>query len=184
MTVTSASSPPTFVSDPATIANCLKVGPDGTQRFDSRHQVAGVGRLGDALSGLADAHQREVSGVAFCSDYSGVFISVSHPSASLVASINEIRQTHPGPKLVVAEVVNGLTAQLAATHRLANPQMIDVVTSVGPNIYTGGLSVAVLKEHWPVTPALRRKIEAAATNHGAVTMPIDYSIGSRVTLTD
>jgi hypothetical protein len=82
-----------FGSDPATIAACVRLQSDGTERFDNRRAVAGVGRLGDALSGIANANPKEVSGTAFCSDYSGVFISVPHPSNSLIFdAMNEGRK--------------------------------------------------------------------------------------------
>ena len=113
-----------------------------------------------------------------------MFISVVHPSAALVTAINEIRRTHPGPKVVVAEVVNGLTAQLAAEQRVGHLMIRDGLPQIGPNVYTGGLSVSILKSDWPVTLALRRRVEEAATNHGAVTMPVDFHIGSPATTAD
>jgi hypothetical protein len=181
VTINASSSAAKFASDPATIASCIKLGPDGTQRFDTRHAVVGASRMGDALSGLAYANQNEVSGVAMCSNDSGVFISVHNPSAALLTAIAQIHQGYPRAKVVIAKVVAGLTSQLAAQRRLGALMPRDGLVGIWPNIYTGGLGVAVLDSHWPVSAALRRRVEAAATGDGAVTMPVDFHIGTMLT---
>ena len=163
-----------YTSDAKTIAACLKLGPDGFQLFDSRHQTKGVGRLGNALNGIANANPKDVSGVAYCSDYSGVFISVAHPSAALLASIDATRRYFPGPTVVVANVASALTAQLAAEQRVGRMPMSDGLSMIGPNIYTGGLTVGILPTQWPLSKALRRKIEVLATQNGTVPMPLDF----------
>ena len=165
---------------------CVKIGPKGLQLFHGPKPagVFGVSQLADALQSIADSHQGQVSGVALCTDFSGAMIAVAHPSDRLLAEINALRAQYPHARLVIHYGARGLTAQLAAEVRLSDAltaitrRRAFVVTEFGPNIYTGGMQVEVIKGAWPVSANLRAEIEAAVTDHGAVTMPIDYSIGS------
>jgi hypothetical protein len=153
---------------------CVEIGPDGRQIW------RGPARNAAALK-LGDAHD-EVSGVAMCTDYQGAAIFVSHPAASVLDAIHAEGVKYPGAHLFVQNVASGLTAQLAASQRVvaSDPSAVALV-GLGPNIYTGGLRVAVRRDHWPLADPLREKFTSAATDGGRVDMPVNFDVGEQST---
>ncbi|MGN6723322.1 MAG: hypothetical protein ACTHJM_12000 [Marmoricola sp.] len=159
-------------------AGCIEMNGSGDQ---AGHGTApqGLQRLGDELARLADRNHAQVSGVAYCSDRSGVAIFVAKPSAEVLSSIDAIQRRYPRLSVVVREVAAGLTAQLDASARITK-QFRDFISGVGPDPYTGGILISLLPSAAPLSKGLRDQMVAVATRGGRVAMPISTEVTPRL----
>ncbi|TFV98078.1 hypothetical protein [Orlajensenia leifsoniae] len=162
------------VAGTLTASGCITFDESGSQTWSGTAGSA-IGPLGDALQTLADAHQDQVAGVAYCSDYSGVAIFVASPDAALLAAIDGIAADNGDLAVEVQEVAAPLSELLPlVTVVMGSSALEGSVTGGGPDVYTGGLRIFVDDEHWPLDEDLRERVETVVrTAHGS-DLPLRY----------
>jgi hypothetical protein len=138
-------------------------------------QGAEASRLADELQQLADAHPGSATGVAFCSDYSGAQIFLPAGDMSLAPAAEAIGRAHPKLAFHVVPVAAPLSVLLDATPKIiSRPELAGIVTSVGPDVLTGGFHVGVMSDADAASPAVRAAVGAAVK---ALTGRDDLPIG-------
>lgn len=154
---TPASARPTAAGTPPP-DDCLIVNASGEQAWFGGDDPQ-VSKLGDALQNLADDHPDQIAGVSYCSHYDGAMIFVASPDDSVLKAISVVAAQHTDFKVVTRHVAAPLKELLAAQRQLIlNSPAKGLVIGVGPDIYTGGLTIDVAPANWPLTDHDRQLI--------------------------
>ncbi|KQQ93025.1 hypothetical protein ASF62_14760 [Leifsonia sp. Leaf325] len=162
------------VAGTLTASGCITFDESGNQTWSGTAGSA-IGPLGDALQALADAHQDQVAGVAYCSDYSGVAIFVASPDAALLAAIDGIAADSGNLAVGVQEVAAPLTDLLPLVSTvMGSPALEGSVTGGGPDVYTGGLRILVDDGHWPLSDEMRERVETVVRTANGSDLPLRY----------
>lgn len=129
--------------------------------------------VADTLQSLADEHPDEVSGVAFCSDYSGVEIFVKGEAAGFRQAVQEVAGDAPDVQVYTPTVRYSLTDLLAMSSQVMgshpdvlgagpDPTLDAVVVQVGA---TSPAEVAgIVAQRGPIIDAVREFVGVDASS--------------------
>lgn len=154
-------------------AACIERGDDGVQVWDGEASAA-LDVLGNKLQEVADDYQDEVAGVAYCSHYEGAVVFVADPSDRLMGELSRVSDETSGLTVNTQEVEAGLTELLALSSDLAVELDTDAVTSIGPDMYSGGLRIGVSDESR--VRAGVTSVEQLVRGHAGRNLPIAASV--------
>jgi hypothetical protein len=164
-------------------------GTDCVIRDDSGRQVwfgeadPSVSALGNALQAIADEHQDQTTGVALCSHYEGAAIFVVSPSDQVRQSIAEVASKFPDLRVITREAAASISQLSAAgANVLKRSDIKGLVAGVGPDIYSGGLLITVLKDKWPLSENEKDRIDDAVEAVHGSRLPLTYEQGGTAVL--
>lgn len=138
----------TFDSEPndvAVVAKCIQRDEYGSQIWFGPEQ-GDVSRLDSELNAMLASYPEIATGIAFCSNYDGLMLFVSSHSESSARSrldkeIERVSASYPDLDVYVTGVAASMSEIQDLATYLFDELGVQALTSIAPDIYSGGLSV-------------------------------------------
>jgi len=166
------------------IDDCLTFNAAGEQEWFGG-PGARANALGDALMQVVENHRDQATGVAFCTHYDGVVIFVASSGDGVQPAIAKVAAQHPGFKVITRHVAAPLNELLSASMKLfTNSPAKGLLTGGGPDIYTGGLTIEVAPDHWPLTVHDRQIITDSVNAGRTSPLPLTLREGGYIVNAD
>jgi streptogrisin C len=123
---------------------CVVLDAGGRQRWFGEPSRAAI-MLVEALAHLVEAHRDRATGIAWCSHYEGAQVYLPRRDMGLRPAFEELAAADPSFKLEILPVAFPLAPLLTLVQRVGPscPELSGIVTGLGPDIRTGGLTVTV-----------------------------------------
>ncbi|PIE99514.1 MAG: hypothetical protein CR979_02860 [Propionibacterium sp.] len=133
-----------------------------------------VDRLGDKLQDFVDDYPNELTGTAYCSDYSGVYVAAKNGlSKQLQKEFDKLKAKHPNSAVYVKSVKFSKNELDSVVQSIVSMGMdIPGVLGVGPDYMEGVVTVTYHGEEVSDPSEIKSKVLAGLSETDNVKVPI------------